>query len=245
MVRRLQRRGTGLDWVLPGEGVGNHLTRYWVRPGYTCPEGRDGGRNLPVIDGDCPLLTLYTQYGTRKSGFTDTATVGLTYVYHIQAYKRDETPGTPGDRTFGSAVEITVRPPDPPPFVPTPVTGLTLSSSTRGRLLALKVDWDNTPNAPAYIIQIRKHDGDFANTTTGARSSINAWSGPQLYGADGNYRHNPARSTYALEVDPGNDNRLDYGTLYYVRVGTCLTLDCNLDDAAFTERSIRTPADPN
>ena len=234
-----------LDWVLPDKGVGNHLTCYWVRPGYTCPEGRDGGRNLPVIDGDCPLLTLYTQYGTRNTGFTDTATVGLEYVYRIQAYKRDETPGTTGDRTFGSAAEITVRPPDLPPFVPTPVTGLTVRSSTRGTLLVLRVDWNDTPNAPAYVIQIRQHDSDFANTPTGALNSINRWSGPQRYGADGKYFHKPARSDHVLAVNPRNDNRLDYNTLYYVRVGTCLTVDCNLDDAVFTERSIRTPADPS
>ena len=234
-----------LDWVLPDEGVGNHLTRYWVRPGRTCPEGRDRGRNLPASNGDCPLLTLYTQYGTRNTGFTGTATVGLTYVYRIQAHKRDETPGTPGDRIFGSAAEITVRPPDLPPFVPTAPTGLTLTSSTRGTLLILKGDWDNTPNAPAYVIQIRRHNRDFANTPTGALSSINAWSGPQLYGADGNYFHNPARSAYVLGVVARSDDRLDYNTLYYVRVGTCLTVDCNLDDVVFTERSIRTPADPN
>ena len=235
-----------LDWDLPEDGVGNHLTHYWVRPGHTCPEGSDGGRNLPVIDGDCPLLTLYTQYGTRITRFTDTATVGLTYVYRIQAYKRDETPGTTGDRTFGSAAEIIVRPPDLPPFVPTHVTGLTTRSSTRGTLLVLKVDWDDTPNAPAYVIQIRQHDGDFANTPTGTLSSINRWSGPQLYGADGKYFHKPARSDHVLAVNPRNDNRLDYGTLYYVRVGTCLTVDCDLGDAAFApERSIRTPADPN
>ena len=235
-----------LEWDLPGEGVGNHLTRYWVRPGYTCPEGSDGGRNLPAIRGDCPLLTLYTQYGTRTTGFTDTATVGLTYIYRIQAYKRDETPGTTGDRVFGSAAEITVRSPDLPPFVPTASTGLTLSSHTRGTLLILKGDWDDVPNAPAYVIQIRRHNRDFANTPTGALSSIKAWSGPQLYGADGNYFHNPARSNYVLGVNTRNNDRLAYDTLYYVRVGTCLTVDCNLDDAAFApERSVRTPADPN
>ena len=49
-----------------------------------------------------------------------------------------------------------------------------------------------------------------------------------------------------MRVVARNDDRLDYNTLYYVRVGTCLTVDCNLNYAAFTpERSIRTPADPN
>ena len=184
---------------------------------------------------------------TALTGFTDTATGGLTYVYRIQAYKRDETPGTTGDRTFGSAADITARPPDLPAFVPTAVTGLTLSSHTRVRLLVLKADWGDVPNAPAYVIQIRKHDGDFANTPTGALSSIKAWSGPQEYGADGKEFHNPARSNYVLGViTGGSDNRLAHNTVYYVRVGTCLTVDCNLDDAAFApERSIRTPRDPN
>ena len=64
--------------------------------------------------------------------------------------QEDETPGTTGDRTFGSAAEITVRPPDLPAFVPTAVTGLTLSSHTWVRLLVLKADWGRRSQRPPH-----------------------------------------------------------------------------------------------
>ncbi len=241
-----------LKWTSPQGGFGHHLTQYWVRPGYNnCPRGRDGGRNQTPIDGPCPLLTLYTQYtgnAVGDAGYLDTHSVGgLTYVYRIQAYQEDETLGTANDRTFGAAVEITVTLPDRPPFVPTASTGLTLSSGALGRKLTLAGNWDDIDHAPAYIMQVRKTGQTFNTDPTGSRSYIQAWSGPQLNGADGNFHHSPARSYYTVRARDGRyHHTLAYDTLYYVRVGTCLTVDCDLSDAAFTpERSIRTRGDPN
>ena len=59
-----------LDWDMPSDGVGNHLTKYWTRPGNTCPEGQDGGNNQEPVNGPCPVLTLYTEYGTGNTGST-------------------------------------------------------------------------------------------------------------------------------------------------------------------------------
>ena len=242
-----------LEWTTTQHGFGHHLTQYWVRPGYdNCPRGRDGGRNQTPINGPCPRLTLYTQYtgdtGVFDAGYLDTSSAGgLTYVYSIQAYQEDETPGTTGDRTFGAAAEITVRLPEEPPFVSTAPTGMTLSSGARGRKLTLAGNWDDIDHAPAYIMQVRKTDQTFNTDPTGSRSYIQAWDGPNLNGADGNFHHSPARSYYTVRARDGRDHSvLAYDTLFYVRAGTCLTVDCDLADAAFTpERSIRTPSDPN
>ena len=71
---------------------------------------------------------------------------------------------------------------------------------------------------------------------------------PLLKGANGKFQHSAAKSYYVFRsgVYPDYDQTLDHNTLYHVRVGTCLTVDCDLGDAAFApERSIRTAADPN
>ena len=238
-----------LDWNLPGSAVGNHLTKYWVRPGHDCPEGRDGGRNQTPVDGDCPRLTLYTEYGTGNTGYTDSfATGSHTYVYRIQGYEFDPTPNSGNDRVVGRGKQITVTVPASPPFVPTIPTGLTLSTDAFRIRINLGADWDAITDAPAYIMQTREHDQTFNTDPAGNQSYINAWSGPQLNGDDGNYQHRIAQSARRIMSRNHSDftKTLDYNTLYYVRVGVCLTVDCDLADVAFTpERSIRTPRDPN
>ena len=232
-----------LDWDLPSKGLGNHLTKYWVRPepDLTCPQGHDGGQNQDVIDGPCPLLTIYTEYGTRNTGHTDIYAVGLKYVYRIEAYQYDSTPETPNDRTLGEMSEITVLTPPLPPFVPTAVTGLKAEATTHGSLLSIKMRWNEIKGAPAYIIQHRKHDEEFDPS----RNKINEWSGPQLYGADGKYTHTTASTRHSVRSTKRTNPILEYETLYHFRVGTCLSTKCDLADTVFTpEQSIRTPQNP-
>ena len=239
-----------LDWDMPSDGVGNHLTKYWKRPGHdNCPRGRDGGRNQEPVNGPCSVLTLYTEYGTGHTGYTDTFAIGShTYVYRIQGYEFDPTPNSRDDRVVGRAREITVTVPASPPFVPTIPTGLTLTTNAYHIRINLSADWDAIVDAPAYIMQIRQHDQAFNTDPTGTRSYINAWSGPRLNGDDGNYQHRIAQSANRiLSLNHTNYIKtLDYNTLYCVRVGTYLTVDCDLGDAVFTpERPIRTSRDPN
>ena len=141
------------------------------------------------------------------------------------------------------AAEITVEIPEKP-YVQVAPRGLRVTSNISNERLRIEIDWDRNSNARAFIVQWRESGDAYDASPSGSRSHINA-SGPP--GSDGIFRYfaegaNPwhfARSQHEIE---GN---LEFSTLYYVRVGTCLVASCELDDVVWaSERSVRTPNAP-
>ena len=225
-----------LDWNLPqgsGKGLGNKLTRLWS----------DAASGACRND-NCPRLVLYHERSTGNTGYTDVYVPGGTYEYRIHALSENEN--------VGPHRQITVRVPDPV-FTPIAPSGLT----ARGRVYRgnpwIDASWVKDWDAPAYLIQWRATNGSYDTSATGASSKINKWKhGPNRYGADGygaehGFTNNgqplffmPAKGAYV------HTTGIQYSTTYYMRVGTCETVDCTIADVVFaSERSVYVPADPN
>ena len=232
----LTSRAPRFDWDVPDEASGVRLGRYWVRPGHTCPEGSDPDRHgLGEEAGRCPVLYLWNEFGTRRTGWTDSQQAGGTFVYLLWMMDRDGEVNEP--------VEVTVEIPEQP-YVQKAPRGVSVRSNiTRGQL-RIEIDWNRDESTRAFIIQWRESGDAYDTSQMGNRSHINA-AGPP--GSDGIYRYhaegaNPwnfARSKH--QVDAG----LEHNTLYYVRVGTCLVASCELDDVMWApERAVRTPRTP-
>ena len=233
----LTKRVPRFDWDVPDEAVGVRLGRYWVRPGHTCPEGsdpdRDGTGEQP---GSCPVLYLWNEFGTRRTGWTDSQQAGGTFVYLLWMMDRDGEHSDPA--------EITVEIPEQP-YVQVAPSGLRVTSNIIRGQLRIEIDWNSDSNTRAFIVQWRESGDAYDTSQSGSRSHINA-SGPA--DSDGIFRYfaegaNPWHSCSAASIKV--ESGLEYSTLYYVRVGTCLVASCELDDVMWaTERPVRTPSAP-
>ena len=232
----LTDRAPRFDWDVPDEAAGVRLGRYWVRPGHTCPEGsdpdRDGTGEQP---GSCPVLYLWNEFGTRRTGWTDSQQAGGTFVYLLWMMDRDGEHSEPA--------EITVEIPEQP-YVQVAPSGLRVTSNIISGQLRIEIDWNSDRNTRAFIVQWRESGDAYDTSQSGSRSHINA-SGPA--DSDGIFRYfaegaNPWHHAGSRHVV---DSGLENSTLYYVRVGTCLVASCELDDVMWaTERPVRTPSAP-
>ena len=235
-VHVITDRAPQFDWDVPDEAAGVRLGRYWVRPGHICPEGSDPDRDgTGATPGSCPVLYLWNEFGTRRTGWSDSKQAGGTFVYLLWMMDRDGEHSEP--------VEVTVEIPEQP-YVQVAPSGLWVTSNiSRGRL-RLEINWNRDSQTRAFIVQWRESGHAYDDAQSGSRSHINA-AGPP--GSDGVFRYfaegaNPwhyARSRH--QVDSG----LEFSTLYYVRVGTCLVASCELDDVMWVPgRAVRTPSAP-
>ena len=157
------------------------------------------------------------------------------------------------DHNPGAAAEITVKLPDGPPFVPEAPTNFSVTGGRYGSAATLEGEWHRNDSPrhkipPAFVVQWKSGNQAYPTGPTGDRSLINAWSGPNMLGADGNDQWSPAWNKLHLRhnfEERGFTPDLDLDTEYTVRVGMCLTTACTLSDAVFAaERSVRTPAAP-
>ena len=235
-VHVITSRAPQFDWDVPNESVGVRLGRYWVRPGHTCPEGSD-----PDLDGTgaeagrCPVLYLWNEFGTRRTGWTDSKQAGGTFVYQVWMMGRDGTHSEP--------VEVTVEIPEQP-YVQKAPRGVSVRSNiTRGQL-RIEITWNRDESTRAFIVQWRESGDAYDTSQRGSRSHINA-AGPP--GSDGIFRYHAegANPWYFARSEHQVDAGLEHNTLYYVRVGTCLVASCELDDVMWaSERAVRTPHAP-
>ena len=210
--------------------TGFKFTRKWIDSDATC------GANCPWL-----LAALYK--GAGHTHFTDDLIAPGTYTFRIRALDENNNPG--------AAAEITVRLPDAPAFVPTAPTNFSVTAGRYGLSATLEGSWVrvDTPyyqTPPAFIVQWKSGNQDYKTTATGNRSLINAWSGPQMLGADGNDQWSPAWNKFNLRSGFTPGVTLALNTTYTMRVGMCLTTACDLDDVAFaSERTVTTPVNPN
>ena len=213
--------------------TGYKFTRKWIDSDATC------GAN-------CPWLVVALARGTGHTSFTDDLIAHGAYTFRIRALDENDNPG--------AAAEITVRLPDTPAFVPTAPTNVSVTAGRYGSAATLEGSWVrvDTPyyqTPPAFIVQWKSGNQDYNTAVDGNRSLINAWSGPQMLGADGNDQWSPAWNRFSLRHNfemNGFTPTLALNTTYTVRVGMCLTTACDLDDVVFAaERTATTPVNPN
>ena len=222
-----------LDWDKPSGATGYKFTRKWIDSDATC------GTN-------CPWLVVALAKGTGHSYFTDRYIAPAKYTFRVRGLKRDTN-------NPGAAADITVKLPDGPPFVPEAPTNFSVTGGRYGSAATLEGEWHRNESPrhkipPAFVVQWKSGNQAYPTGPTGDRSLINAWSGPNMLGADGNDQWSPAWNKLHLRhnfAKNGFTPNLDLDTEYTVRVGMCLTTACTLDDAVFAaERSVRTPAAP-
>ena len=212
------------------EETGFKFTRKWIDSDATC------GANCPWL-----LAALYK--GAGHTHFTDDLIAPGTYIFRIRALDENNNPG--------AAAEITVRLPDAPAFVLTAPTNFSVTAGRYGLSATLEGSWGrvDTPyyqTPPAFIVQWKSGNQDYNTAVDGNRSLINAWSGPQMLGADGNDQWSPAWNKFNLRSGFTPGVTLALNTTYTMRVGMCLTTSCDLDDVAFaSERTVTTPVNPN
>ena len=213
--------------------TGYKFTRKWIDSDATC------GAN-------CPWLVVALARGTGHTSFTDDLIAPGAYTFRIRALDENNNPG--------AAAEITVRLPDAPAFAPTAPTNVSVTAGRYGLSATLDGSWVrvDTPyyqTPPAFIVQWKSGNQDYNTAVDGNRSLINAWSGPQMLGADGNDQWSPAWNRFSLRHNfemNGFTPTLALNTTYTVRVGMCLTTACDLDDVVFAaERTGTTPVNPN
>ena len=221
-----------LDWDKPTGATGYKFTRKWIDSDATC------GTN-------CPWLVVALAKGTGHSYFTDRYIAPAKYTFRVRGLDADNNPG--------AAADITVMLPDGPPFVPEAPTNFSVTGGRYGSAATLEGEWHRNDSPrhkipPAFVVQWKSGNQAYPTAPTGNRSLINAWSGPNMLGADGNDQWSPAWNKLHLRHNQernGFTPNLDLDTEYTVRVGMCLTTACTLDDAVFAaERSVRTPAAP-
>ena len=222
-----------LDWDKPTGATGYKFTRKWIDSDATC------GTN-------CPWLVVALAKGTGHSYFTDRYIAPGKYTFRIRGLKRETN-------NPGAAAEITVKLPDGPPFVPEAPTNFSVTGGRYGSAATLEGEWHRNDSPrhkipPAFVVQWKSGNQAYPTGPTGNRSLINAWSGPNMLGADGNDQWSPAWNKLHLRhnfAENGFTPTLALDTEYTLRVGMCLTTACTLDDAVFAaERSVRTPAAP-
>ena len=221
-----------LDWDKPTGATGYKFTRKWIDSDATC------GTN-------CPWLVVALAKGTGHSYFTDRYIAPAKYTFRIRGLDTTNNPG--------QAAEITVKLPDGPPFVPEAPTNFSVTGGRYGSAATLEGEWHRNDSPrhkipPAFVVQWKSGNQAYPTAPTGNRSLINAWSGPNMLGADGNDQWSPAWNKLHLRhnfAENGFTPSLELDTEYTLRVGMCLTTACTLDDAVFAaERSVRTPAAP-
>ena len=219
-------RKPDLDWNVSQDSVGNYLTRKLIEPpaGVTCN---------PV--GDCPLMTLYDENGTRNTGYTDVYNGGGKYRYWI--YSRGE------NGHLGPAATIDVLIPSPPLPAQAAPTNLRLSARGRMGTAELNVAWDGNQQFHGYWIQMRRESQTFDENVSN-RNRKNIASNPiEMYQADGK-SYDPAGTT-ARWAFSRNANPDPWDQTYYVRVGTCADSTCDFADVIFTaEKSVYMGANP-
>ena len=221
-----------LKWNKPTTATGYKFTRKWIDSDATC------GTN-------CPWLLVALAKGNGHTYFTDRYIAPAKYTFRIR--------GLDGNNNPGPAAEITVLLPDGPPFVPEAPTNFSVNGGRYGLAATLKGEWHRNDSPrhkipPAFVVQWKKEGQEYNTDLTNNRSIINAWSGPNMLGADGNDQWSPAWNKLHLRdgfEHNGFTPTLALDTEYTVRVGMCLTTACDLDDVVFaTERSARTPEAP-
>ena len=221
-----------LNWDKPTGATGYKFTRKWIDSDATC------GTN-------CPWLVVALAKGTGHSYFTDRYIAPAKYTFRIRGLDNTNNPG--------QAAEITVKLPDGPPFVPEAPTNFSVTGGRYGSAATLEGEWHRNDSPrhkipPAFVVQWKSGNQAYPTAPTGNRSLINAWSGPNMLGADGNDQWSPAWNKLHLRhnfAENGFTPSLELDTEYTVRVAMCLTTDCTLSDAVFAaERSARTPAAP-
>ena len=221
-----------LAWNRSPSTIGYKFTRKWIDSDATC------GTN-------CPWLVVALAKGTGHSYFTDRYIASGKYTFRVRGLDDTNNPG--------AAAEITVMLPDGPPFVPEAPTNFSVTGGRYGSAATLEGEWHRNESPrykipPAFVVQWKSGNQAYLTAPTGERSLINAWSGPNMLGADGNDQWSPAWNKLHLRhnfAKNGFTPDLDLDTEYTVRVGMCLTTVCTLTDAVFAaERSVRTPALP-
>ena len=176
-------------------------------------------------------MLLYDPDGTALTGFTDIGVIAYEssgnkdkFVYTLRTKNAEGQLGPPAT--------VTVTVPLQPAYSPTAPTGFRLT--TGPRLGWIEVNWNRADwRTPAYVIQWRKSDQDYPATASGGRSATQTWTdGPDMVGADGG-QYMPNRTTHVISC-------LEFGTLYYVRVGTCATSACVVTSNAVVGSSAMT-----
>ncbi len=206
-----------LVWDVPSEqdggGVGVRVRRQLIDP----PEG------VTCLDpGECPVMTLYD--GSRPSSYTDSWNGGGRYRYWVQFVGRDKTRGPQ------TAIDVQVSSqPSPRHVAPTNVR-LTAGPATGAARFT--VTWRGERGHPGYLVQWRRSDQQYNAGETGTRSVLDVASNRlNMWEADGR-QHQPARTHVSWNIQ-GNATPDPWNTTYYVRVGTCKTSDCAIDDVVF------------
>ena len=207
-----------LDGAFLNARLSHKFTRKWIDSDATCGSS-------------CPWLVVAFARGTGHTYFTDTHITPGTYTFRIRPLDEHNNPG--------AAAEITVRLPDAPAFVPTAPTSFSVTTGRYGSALTAKGSWDQVCEAPAYIVQWKSGNQDYNTGVDGNRSLVNACSGPRMVGAGGNDQRSPAwhkfhsRQNFQFP-DYIKDLGFTWNKTYTMRIGICLTTDCDLDDVAFT-----------
>ncbi len=238
-------RWAELEWDVPVQATGIRVGRYWHRPGYSCPLGSDADGVNPRVPGNCPLIFLWHESGTRRTEWTDSSQAGGTYGYQVQV--RDK------NGIWSPVAEITVKIPERTYSQVAP-REVSVNSEVIERRPVIAVDWRSHSGARAFIVQWRTSDEAHDATASGSRSQVNAASPRNERGAvldpssDGIFRFfaEGASSWSSAQSSHTVSTGLEFDTLYYVRVGACLIADCAMDDVVWApEQSVLVPEEPN
>ena len=207
--------------------TGNYLSRQLIEPpaGVTC-----------ATPGDCPVMVLYNERGTRNTGYTDIWNNGGKYRYWIQSRARDDT--------LGPQSSIVVQIPSPTLPAQAAPTNVQFTAEPNHGAAELYTTWDGHQNAVGFLIQFRRSDQSFDASQDGGRSLKNIATNPiNMYEADGKVfrpAQDSARRVYNRHANPD-----PWNTTYYVRVGTCVDRDCTIADVLFApERSAHMGSNP-
>ena len=217
-----------LEWEVGKASTGNRLTRKLIEPpaGITCQ-----------TPGDCPVMELMRQEGTRNTGYTDIYNGGGKYQYWIESIGRDGA--------LGTKATIIVQVPSPPVPTQAAPTNVRLAAGPGNGNAEIDVTWNGHGNFPGYLVQWRRSDqANYNPDETGGRSILREATNPiNMYEADGKIFRpagTSARITYGRNANPS-----PWNTTYYVRVGTCADISCAIADVQFApERSVSMGANP-
>ncbi len=144
-----------LEWEVGKASTGNRLTRKLIEPpaGITCQ-----------TPGDCPVMELMRQEGTRNTGYTDIYNGGGKYQYWIESIGRDGA--------LGTKATIIVQVPSPPVPTQAAPTNVRLAAGPGNGNAEIDVTWNGHGNSPGYLVQWRRSDqANYNPDETGAGAS--------------------------------------------------------------------------
>ena len=238
-----------LDWdAATDHNVGGYkVTRQWL--------GDTPAPDSTPLTGEMPVLTIAQVRGTRNTGLSDYVPAynssgdNNKYLYNLYA-----TSDNGSLESLASTIEVTV--PVIAAFQPSSPQNFKLKNSwsyQRGFEPVIRGNWDDINRAPAYLMQWRELNQSYPTDVDADRNKINTEkNGPNMYFADnrGDWSatistYKDARSVGRIDQRSNGGNKLDANTDYYVRVGSCATSACDIDEVVFgSEQSINTGNNP-